>query len=434
MPGVTPTPGGPPATPPPGMYCWDCVPWPYCPSGFSNNYCVVYRANGTFWVHSWSCAPTGECEDEPPPPGDDPGDDPPCIPEYNADGIDIRHCNDDPGRGYEWGYEIYVSASVPAHRVQVDPFPRWLVAMGAPLPEKYDSGSEGRLTLQDYPAYTPPGLCYPHGPGFSEGCWSDTVALPEREPDEEPEEGDIRNYRIGLRWRRIDMTDGEDLGGTPAICWDFNEREWNIGADYGYGPIPAMECGTAVTHIYETSSWGLPRNGPRFILPAEACGSWEDHCCEQVPSGDGEWDMPAYQVRVPTYWSAQWKVEWEVYEEIYAEGECQCHGGSGENECTGEPGLCLNAPVTEHWVWVEESVYDWVEYEDGWHALDLRNLGYNTWYYTSWAVVTTGEGPWCNWEYGDPNPGDTVRVPVIEIQSVLRDPCVIDGSCPPGYP
>jgi hypothetical protein len=69
-----------------------------------------------------------------------------------------------------------------------------------------------------------------------------------------------------------------------------------------------------------------------------------------------------------------------------------------------------------------------------WETLDLRQFGNGTWYYTSWSVVTTGAGPWCNWEYADPDPGDTVRVPVIEAQSVLRDPCVRDGTCPPWHP
>ncbi|MBN1177681.1 MAG: hypothetical protein JXD18_00595, partial [Anaerolineae bacterium] len=40
-------------------------------------------------------------------------------------------------------------------------------------------------------------------------------------------------------------------------------------------------------------------------------------------------------------------------------------------------------------------------------------------------------GPWCAFEYADPNPGSTVRVPVIEVQSVLRDPCEVYGTCPP---
>ncbi|HEC36221.1 MAG TPA: hypothetical protein ENI39_06780 [Anaerolineae bacterium] len=387
---------------------------------------------------------------------------PPCIPEYNDDGIDINHCTSDAGRGFDWGYYIWVSARVPPHLVQVSPFPRWLVAMGAPLPEPYESGSPGMLTLQDYPTFTPPGLCAPNGPGDSEGCWSDGVAIPQRDADEEPEPGDIRDYRIGLRWRRVrnDRPESNDLGAVPPVCWDFDEREWNVGADYGYGRIPAMECGaTSVTHVYETSSWGKPHNGPRFIPPEEACSSWTSacerrrepppsgmwdpcHCCEQVPSEEGEWNMPAYQVKVYTTWSAEWAVRWDAWEVVGTEWspEDGCFSrpegeplGISHRDCPYADNRGCN-PADPWCGQVGEPTYDWVHHFEGWHPIDLRDFGSSTWYYTSFAVITTGAGPWCEWEYADPNPGDTVRVPVIEVQSVLRDPCVIDDSCPPGYP
>jgi hypothetical protein len=63
-----------------------------------------------------------------------------------------------------------------------------------------------------------------------------------------------------------------------------------------------------------------------------------------------------------------------------------------------------------------------------------RWYGDSDWYYTSWSVITTGRGDWCAWEYADPNPGTTVRVLVSEAQPVLRDLCVLDGTCPEGYP
>jgi len=65
----------------------------------------------------------------------------------------------------------------------------------------------------------------------------------------------------------------------------------------------------------------------------------------------------------------------------------------------------------------------------GWYPLDLRPYGYPQWYYESWAVVTTGAGEWCPFEYADLNPGDTVRIPVIEVQTVLVDWCRLDGTC-----
>jgi hypothetical protein len=381
------------------------------------------------WPITYCCISAAACEgsdDEYP--GDSAPPEPPCIPGVSPPEAGCEEMNT------EWGYSLSVSASVPPHRVQVDPFPRWVVSMGRPGGGRYDFGEPGTLTLQDFPAFTPTNLCTPNGPGGSEGCWSDAVTFPQRAPGEESQPGDVRDYRLGLRWRRIDQVPGEDYGPVPSICWAFDERSWNVGMDYGCGVVFNEACGpTSVAHIYETSSWGLANNGPRFLSAQEACPSGASGCCEQVPSGPGEWNLPAYQVRVPTYWAAEWRVEWRSWDAVGREGECVCLGGGGANECTGEVGLCVGAPWTEHWTWIDDPVYDWVTHEEGWHTFDLRDFGGSTWYYTSWAVITTGEGPWCAYEYADPNPGDTVRVPVIEIQVPLRDPCVIDGTCPPGY-
>jgi hypothetical protein len=377
------------------------------------------------WPITFSCVSAAACEGaEWEEPGDSEPPEPPCIPGISPPEAGCEETNT------EWGWSLIVGARVPPHRVQVDPFPRWIVGMGCEDVGSYDFGEPGILTLQDYPAFTPPRLCAPNGPGGAEGCWSDEVAFPEREPDEEPQPADVQNYRLGLRWRRIDQVDGENHGAVPDICWTFDERDFNIGQDYGCGMIFDQACGpTAVTHIYETSSWGLPNNGPRFLAAEEACPPGVEACCEQVPSGPGEWDAPAYQVQVPTYWAVEWKVEWESWDRVASEGECQCHGGAGADECSGQAGLCVNAD--EHWVWVEDAVHDWVEHSEGWHTFDLRDFGSGTWYYTSWAVITSGEGDWCALEYSDPNPGATARVPVIEVQSVLRDPCEIYGTCPP---
>jgi len=416
---------------------------PTCSSGYATG-CTLVQENGNVWlVTDLTCQAASECETPAQPPGESPPT-PPCAPPVHSGGPGFGLTDCDGDDGDEWAFSLWVSARVPPHRVQVDPFPRWLVAMGAPLPAPYESGEPGRLTLQDYPAYTPPELCAPNGPGYEAGCWSEPAAWPQREPDEEPEPGDVRNFRVGLRWRRVraDQPNGNDLGPVPPTCWDFNERAWNVGQNYGYGPIPGMVCGsTNVTHIYETSSWGLPHNGPRFLPREEACNMMNyservNGCCEQVPSGDGEWDMAAYQVRVATTWAVEWAVKWEAWERVGTEwSECGCHaewggpppGSVPHQDCTPPAGVC-NQPG-EWYGRIGEGAYTWVAHEEGWHPLDLRQFGNPTWYYTSWAVITTGEGPWCAYEYADPNPGDTVRVPVIEVQSVLRDPCVLTDSC-----
>ena len=451
--GPTPEPTEPPGgggggepTPEPGMVCYTCVPWPHCPSGYADNFCVVTDEIGNRWLATWSCiADASICEAPPQPDGPDQPE-PPCTPEPGGDGISFN-CPGDNGRGFDWGYYLWVSARVPPHRVKMWPFPRWLVAMGAPLPEPFESGEPGRLTLLDDPAFTPPELCAPNGPGNEGGCWSDAVSFPAREEGEEPQPGDIRNYRIGLRWRRArwDQPHPNDIDGVPPVCWDFDEREWNVGEDYGYGRIQNEVCwSNEVTHIYETSSWGKPHNGPRFLLPEEACRPAQRNtgCCEQVPD---TWDLPAYQVRVYTTWAAEWAVEYERYERVGTDwSECQCTDFDPsqypdvEWRSCGDPpeGICVGVyddPQTEWWGKQRQVVYDWVHHFEGWYPIDLRDYGSPTWYYTSYAVTTIGEGPWCpGHQYT--HTGDAVPVPVIEIQSVLRDPCMVTDTCPPWYP
>jgi hypothetical protein len=308
--------------------------------------------------------------------------------------------------GIDWGFSLQVEAKVPPHRVQVDPFPHWIVGMGAPLPAPYQSGIPGRLTLQDYPRFTPEELCSPNGPGGSDGCWSKSVDIPDPvRPEEERVPGDVKDYRLGLRWRRLDLTEGPSLGRVPPICWDFDERDFNVGQDYSYGRVSGGECGlTAVSHIYETSSWGLRENGPNF-LPDESG-------CSKVPA---VWDVPSYQVKVPTYWGVQWKAEWDQWAQV------------GE-ECNP---VWEKDPATGQGEWKEDCdpIYDWAHHESAWSPIDLRNHGGKDWFFTSWTVITTGRGRWCNYEYSDPKPDVTVRVPVLEVQSVLVDPCSIEGGC-----
>ncbi|HHS97683.1 MAG TPA: hypothetical protein ENK08_07260 [Chloroflexi bacterium] len=447
--GPTPEPPGPTPTPGPAPseydYCLTCYPWAYCASGLATVCFHVDENEEEVWVTYQSCLEDPSvCEKQSPPPPDRP--EPPCTPEPGGDGISFN-CPGDEERGFDWGYYLWVSARVPPHRVKMWPFPRWLVAMGAPLPQPFESGEPGRLTLLDDPAFTPPELCAPHGPGNEGGCWSDAVSFPTREEGEEPQPGDVRNYRIGLRWRRArnDRPHPNDIAGVPPVCWDFDEREWNIGKDYGYGRIVNEVCwANEVTHIYETSSWGKPHNGARFLPPEEVCRrvDWERGCCEQVPD---EWDLPAYQVRVYTTWAAEWAVEYERYERVGTEwSECQCTDYDPaqypdvEWRSCGDPpeGVCVGVyddPQTEWWGKQREVVYDWVHHFEGWYPIDLREYGNPTWYYTSYRVTTIGEGPWCP-DHRYTHTGDAVPVPVIEVQSVLRDPCVIDNSCPPGYP
>jgi hypothetical protein len=248
--------------------CYDCWATNACPSGWGR---VCFMGDIQLPV---GCQVASECEA--PPPGSRP-----CVPGWATVGTPLGERTFDRCEGAEWAMNLWVEAYIPPHIVQIDPFPRWLVGMGAPLPEPYQSGEPGTLTLQDYPVYSTGGYCSPtfNINGYT-GCWSEEANNPSPprtgaggEPA--PREGDVIAYRLGVRWRRIDVAPGsEDPTRAPAICWDWDEREWNIGKDYGYGPISGMSCGKSVSHIYETSSWGKPKNGPNFIPAQDACSTW----------------------------------------------------------------------------------------------------------------------------------------------------------------
>jgi hypothetical protein len=433
------------------IVCYSCYETAACASGWAE-VCFV-RPKGTLsgimYPYSNDCQAASECEPSSSPPKKE------CVPgEMSTEVGSFDRCDD-----MKWAYDLWVRAFIPPHIVQVRPFPRWFVGMGASLPHPYESGEPGTLTLQDYPALTnAEGACAPRWD--SDGCWSKKIDIPDPER-EDPLPGDRRDMRIGLRWRRIDIMPGpEDPTGAPAICWDWDEREWNIGENYGYGRIPAISCGKSVSHIYETASWGKPKNGPNFIPAEDVCASWTStckrdslpsseerrcHCCEQIPmswddwglaaaagyeyesgGGVGAWQNPAYQVKVPTYWAVEWAFEMDVYEVVSEDCECQHWPGWGTAACDLNGDGTKDSDTKK----VCEKEYDWRHHFNGWNLIDLRNYGEGTWYRTSYSVRTTGSYAGCAFEYGDPNPGTSVRVPVIEIQSVIRDPCVLDGTCP----
>ena len=254
----------------------------------------------------------------------------------------------------------------------------------------------------------------------TDGFWSDTVNLPPDLDVDNPAPGDIRDYRIGVRWRMLLPGDATFSPGAPPSCWDFDERDWNVAG--GYAPAAACSWGDCVSHTYETSSWCKPPNGPRFDYAAEGCA--------RVPSGPGEWTNPAYQVRVPTYWVAEWADEWYAWEQTGWDSPAGCFYsaepplGVGADPCSGG-----DHAGEEHWYQIAEPRYEWVHHLVGWYPIDLRRFGGRTWWYESWAVITTGSGEWCAYEYADPNPGGAVRVPVIEVQSIIVDPCRLDGTC-----
>lgn len=98
--------------------------------------------------------------------------------------------------------------------------------------------------------------------------------------------------------------------------------------------LPAIGYGETSNHIFVTSSWGKPRNGP------------------------GE--LPSYQVMNLTYWEAQWAVRYEE-RQCVEWGEIVNKEGEIETVCAR---------------------WDWIAQFDGWYPIDLRRFGNPNWYFT----------------------------------------------------
>jgi hypothetical protein len=240
-------------------------------------------------------------------------------------------------------FSVTASASVPCMTVLRDPYPRGLVSV--------------------------PNLFWINGP------WSSIGSASSREwctPT-------IRNYTLRIGWQFLPIV--------PPI-WQFDDRAWSDGGQ--------SALGFAVAHIYETSSWGLPANGPSL---------------------EGRLDIPAYQVRLGTSWQAVVRRTWE---ELEKGGRKTFDCDAGDTECLDLYTMCVD-PATDpdHDNCFE---WSWVFHDTGWIPVDLTLYGYPEPYYLSWAagdvtmpppgiaVVPLGQRL-CN-----------VPVPIIEAQSLLNSP------------
>jgi len=273
--------------------------------------------------------------------------------------------NETPCEDMNWGaagiqclgeYGLSVSVSIPCQRVERVPYPRGMVLVPNRM-EILPGGetAEAWSNTLDYNA-----------------CLSYDLTDGERA---------IRNYRIGLKWQRIDWM--------PPY-WEVEES----GSYYGsvVGNI-----------IWDHSSWGKPECGPG-LQPGER--------------------LPAFRVRVYTYWQAFWRRIYERQKTITectsdwrcgAWGECNTvcdlDGDGNKDEGTAyETRLCGadsdGMPDDECWETVDS----------GWQPFDLRMFGYPTSYFVSSAagpVPTSLE----------PNPPCSgLCVPVVEVQGVIRNP------------
>jgi hypothetical protein len=367
---------------------------PGCASGYAVGlwWCIH---GGTCHVIRVRCAEVGECTAVTPTPRPTPAPGStrwPCTdaPNVYPGGID-QICT-------QWDWDLEVQVRIPPAEVLRHPWPRALVGLPTQIwytgyPQRVEAFSQGRA----FPCTVDRGRTYDD--------LDDVPACPA--PVGDPTEGSRVNLRLGVAWQRWRAGEPGIYGYRPPheVLISVDDRTWNsAGAAAG----PYLE------HTFETSSYGLPANGPRWN---PACQD-RDCACDERVSG---WDMPAYQGSVQTWWYPQWT--WR-----YDELQCTRREWSPCFYRAERPvGIPVrDCPDIDHYQIEECTEWRWRtltaplfgcpgEQQGAWCVYDLRPLGYNR--MVPWAAAQTAGADASGVPCGSFTPG--LAIPVIELQSVL---------------
>lgn len=347
------------------------------------------------YVVAARCAEPGECSvvtPTPRPPVPTPEPDWPCdTPPHVSGGELTQECP------YWPGWFLHVPVWIPPADVVRNPWPRSLVGLptrlcfvGASDAEKF-SDDKARPCAVDY------------------GTEYAADALPICSNMGPVGEGTRVNYQIGAAWRRWTPAKGAIYGFTPPyeLGWLIPDRDFNGGDRRLFG-----RC---VEHTFETSSWGLPANGPTWN---PQCQERDCNCDERVTC----YDMESYQVQLTTWWYPQYTFRYDELQCTRREqSDCFCRtegapvGVPGASACSNKPASC---PATAWWGSIERcAAYQWRTITEPWQTYNLSRLGYQPvipWFLARQAGANPDMTP-CSL-FGPT--GGSLPVPVIEVQPV----------------
>jgi hypothetical protein len=399
-------PGGPPtptptALPLPGAYdnrcqvgqATDSQTGLACTEGYYGD--TYQYSDGAWWKVNTYCMTAAECLAPPTPPGSGGGGggEGPCTPRLTADGF-VLDCTESNPQIQTWNIQDQINTSCPVNEVKRSPYPRALVNVPANFtldPVDYTSIA-GTSSNPQSPANLAQFVDAQGNPtelGYQLGVWMDLV----------------------LTMRSIRFNGGESWFGqiVPKPQWTFADRTWNTSA-----PQPTHQEGTQATFVYQTSSAGLDTTQGRAF-----------DMVNKVPADT--YNLPAYNVTLQTFCGHEWKMSYRVaVRSWHATGACAPSLILPDGTTYAPPGFSsegcsagLVAPGT--------FVYAWQMVNTDWTGIDLRQKGDPT----SYAVRTKARpgGIFNNLDYWDNS--TSIWVPVIEVQSVLRDECVAAGTCQP---
>lgn len=325
----------------------------------------------------------------------------PCAPVIGPTGVLIE-CKPNPSL-LTFNVHADVSTSCPINKVLRAPYPRSLVNVDTNF----------ILQWQDYD---------------SEGGNSSAPQSPDNLSDFVDANGNPTElgYSVGI-WRNLVLTmRSERLQGgmvwfgqtVPNPQWLFEDRTWNTDRKY-----PTHQQGILAKFNYETSSAGLPNMNGRSYNPIY-----------KVPADS--YSLAAYSVIVKTFCGQQIKESVEVAQRTWTpDGKLpkDCFkpdpplnpdGSTNIPPGTSQDGCPAGKVAYGHWV------YSWKSQTTDWAGVDETLTGSTTTYKT--RLQTKAGGVLNNITYWDLPDG--LWVPVVEIQSVLRDKCVSEGTCLPPPP
>jgi hypothetical protein len=364
-----------------------------------------YR-NGQWWTTRTYCMTSTECQRNE---GIDLDqyDWLPCVFRLNPGGIEVDCSNTNPAL-QTWNIRAEVYTECPINEVLRAPYPRTLVNLETNFilqPKEYND-ENGISTAPQSPANLADFIDADGNPtseGYDVGVW--------------------KNMRLIMRSHRF--TGGETWFGdtVPQPRWVFADRAWNAG------PFPSQQDGPTAKYQYETSSADLDtRFGRAFDIR------------NKVPAND--FTLPAYPAQLTTYCGHEWMVVADLATKSWKKtGACYATRLYPDGSTYVPPGTDrADCPAGE--VAPGEWEYGWSGYQTGragpngrwlWDGINLKDIGRPVSYDQRTRTKAGGvfkdpitktpriywDDPWGLW------------IPVVEVQSTIRDECVATGACEP---
>jgi len=322
----------------------------------------------------------------------------PCddVPSVSPGGI-VQTCD-------RWDWDLTVQVLIPSAEVLRHPWPRSLV--GLPTQIWYTGGPSRAEAFSAGKAFP---CAVDHGAAYAD--LGDVPGCPL--PAGQPSEGTRANLQLGVAWERWQSGGPAVYGYIPpyAELITVDDRAWNSAS--------AVQ-GTYLSHVFETSSYGLTANGPRWNPECQD----RDCACDERVIG---WDAPSYQGGVQTWWYPQWT--WK-YDELQCTrqdwGDCFWresapigvpHRGCGSGDHAGEANWYQLPRCAEYrWRALTGPLFGCPgEQQGAWCVYDLSLLGHNK--LVPWSAAQTAGATESGTQCGSFGPG--LPIPVIELQSIL---------------